>query len=88
MTEFRLSPKEWTQIIAPDGVEDLEIRSVAGQFLTSLNAPHERGAQIIAVPPVVLSSESWTARQVMAGMAVFAKAIEVPAVASVMPIAR
>lgn len=96
MPQLTLSPNDWTQIVAPGGTDRIEVRSMLGSFLTSLNTGNEVGAATVTQPPVPPLSPAatsaanpsgplWSKRQIEAGIAVFAKAINGPAIANVAP---
>ncbi|EQB32252.1 hypothetical protein [Sphingobium ummariense] len=88
MEQFNLSSAEWTLIVPPDGARDVDIRPLVGSCLTSLHIPHERGAATLTMPPVPVQDWVWTGREVMAGIAVYAKGIGGPAVVTVAALAR
>ena len=85
---YELEPDDWTLIASGETDDDIEIRALAGSFLVSLNQPDEKGAALLMVPPVSVSSQAWASREVVAGIRVYAKATEGPATASVRPLAK
>lgn len=88
MTDFSLSATSWTEIVTPGGADDMEIRPKAGSLMVSLNIPAEKGAATLTVPPVRIQGGAWARREVMAGIAVYAKAIDGSAIVSVAPAAN
>lgn len=86
MQTHELTPHSWTLIASHENPDDIDIRPVEGRFYVSLMHPSEKGAAIVATPPVAMSSGMWSRRQVSEGVAVYAKAIGGPATANVMTI--
>lgn len=88
MPQFTLSTSEWTQIAPADGTDDVRIHPLFGSFLTSLNTASEVGAATLVMPPVPPKGQLLSERDVVAGTAVYAKAIREPAIVNVAPVAK
>ena len=85
---IHLTPDNWTQIVAPDNPDDVEILVGTGSFIMSLNTPHEKGAATMVQPPTPVNGPAWTKREVTPGIAAFAKAIDNRATAIVRPVTK
>jgi len=81
MTEFTLNPNEWTEIVAPGGNDNVDIRSKAGSFCTSIMMPG-LGASIMPAPRQGCLHRT----QVNAGVAVYARAVDQSAIATVLTV--
>lgn len=88
MKHFTLSTAEWTLIVPPNGAQDADIRPLAGSFITSLNIPCEKGAATLSMAPVSMQEWAWANREVMAGIPVYARAIDGPAAVIVGAVTR
>lgn len=86
MQQFELSPTEWTQIVPFHGSTDVDIRPVAGSCITSLLIPGEQAATTLTPAPVAVEAWAFPRQEVMAGLAVYAKAIGGPATVTVSPL--
>ncbi|MDQ0839405.1 hypothetical protein [Sphingomonas faeni] len=81
MADFTLTPDEWTQIVAPGGIDNVDIRSKAGSFCTSIKTPGF-GASIMPA----LRKGALHRTQVNAGVAVYARAVDQSAIATVLTV--
>ncbi len=90
MADITLNQHEWTQIASGTGNDDVEVRAQSGQFHASIGCPSEASAtsRVIAATPIPFASNMWARSQVAAGVAVYAKAVGGPAVATVTAIVR
>jgi hypothetical protein len=83
---FDLSPTEWTQIVPFHGRTDVDIRPVTGSCITSLLFPGEQAATTLMPTPIPADMWAFPRQEVMAGLAVYAKAIGGPATVTVAPV--